>query len=46
MVHNNMSLWEDYCEGLKDFSFPVFHVIGNHDHIQNARERRFGRGGI
>ena len=36
MVHNNMSLWEDYCEGLKDFSFPVFHVIGNHDHIQNA----------
>lgn len=24
MVHNNMSLWEDYCEGLKDFSFPCF----------------------
>ena len=36
MVHNNMSLWEDYCNGIKDFSFPVFHVIGNHDHIQNA----------
>ena len=45
MVHNNMSLWEDYCEGLKDFSFPVFHVIGNHDHSECC-ERRFGRGGI
>lgn len=36
MVHNNMALWEDYCAGIKDFTFPVFHVIGNHDHIQNA----------
>ncbi len=36
MIHNNMSLWTDYCNGIKDFTFPVFHVIGNHDHIQNV----------
>ncbi len=36
MVHNNMALWKDYCDGIKDFTFPVFHVIGNHDHIQNC----------
>lgn len=37
MVHNNMNLWETYCSGIGDFDFPVFHVIGNHDHIQNVK---------
>lgn len=36
MVHNDMSMWNDYCAGIKNFNFPVFHVIGNHDHIQNV----------
>lgn len=37
MVHNKMDLWEEYCAGIEDFTFPVFHTIGNHDHIQKAK---------
>lgn len=36
MVHDNMNLWPQYLNGLKDFTFPVFHAIGNHDHIQTV----------
>lgn len=36
LVHNDMSLYPEYCAGIADFDFPVFHVIGNHDHVQNV----------
>lgn len=40
LVHNNMDLFPTYCEGIADFDFPVFNVIGNHDHIQNVATDR------
>lgn len=36
LVHNDMSLYPEYCKGIADFDFPVFNVIGNHDHVQNV----------
>ena len=36
LVHNDMSLYPTYCAGIADFDFPVFNVIGNHDHVQNV----------
>ena len=36
IVHNNMSLYKDYCDRLSTLDFPTFHVIGNHDHDQTA----------
>ena len=35
-----MSLYPTYCAGIADFDFPVFSVIGNHDHVQNAATDR------
>ena len=40
LVHNDMSLYPTYCAGIADFDFPVFSVIGNHDHVQNAATDR------
>lgn len=36
LVHNDMSLYPTYCAGIADFDFPVFSVIGNHDHDQTT----------
>ena len=40
LVHNDMSLYPTYCAGIADFDFPVFSVIGNHDHVQNVATDR------
>lgn len=40
LVHNDMSLYPTYCAGIADFDFPVFNVIGNHDHVQNVATDR------
>lgn len=42
LVHNDMSLYPTYCAGIADFDFPVFNVIGNHDHVQNVGDRPRG----
>ena len=40
LIHNSMSLYPIYCEGIADFDFPMFNVIGNHDHIQDVATDR------
>ena len=40
LVHNDMSLYPTYCAGIADFDFPVFNVIGNHDHVQDVATDR------
>ena len=40
LVHNNMSYYPIYCDGIADFDFPMFNVIGNHDHIQDVATDR------
>lgn len=36
LVHNDMTLYPTYCAGIAGLDFPVFNVIGNHDHVQNV----------
>jgi len=36
MVHNDMDMYSEYCNGLKALSYPTFHIIGNHDHRQDV----------
>lgn len=32
IVHENMSLFTNYCNGLKKMNIPFYNVIGNHDY--------------
>lgn len=32
IVHENMSLYEHYVDGISGFGFPVYTVMGNHDY--------------
>ena len=36
IVHENMSLFKNYIDGVKTFNFQMFNVIGNHDHDYSA----------
>ena len=36
VVHENMTLYDDYLSGMKTLGFPMFNVIGNHDNDPNA----------
>lgn len=31
LVHENMSLYDNYIVGLKSLGFPMFNILGNHD---------------
>ena len=35
IVHENMSLYQDYASALSRMSLPMFNVIGNHDYNLN-----------
>ena len=43
LVHENMSLFQNYVEGLKTLGFPMFNVIGNHDNDKTASNDTEGR---
>ena len=36
IVHENMSLYGRYADGLAKLSYPTYNIIGNHDHNPNA----------
>ena len=38
IVHENMSLYEDYCKSLAKLDFPFYNVIGNHDNDPKAAD--------
>lgn len=38
IVHENMSLYEDYCNSLSELKWPVYNVIGNHDNDPSASD--------
>ncbi len=49
MVHDDMTgthdggtLWQHYTTGISGFTFPVFHVIGNHEHPNTAASEAEG----
>ncbi len=49
MVHDDMTgthdggtLWQHYLAGISGFTFPVFHVIGNHEHPNTAASEAEG----
>ena len=43
IVHENMSLYANYVEGIKNIGFPMFNVIGNHDNDSKAANDSEGR---
>ena len=36
LIHEDANMWEIYRSGVKTLSFPMFGVIGNHDHDTKA----------
>ena len=38
IVHEDMSLFDDYISGVSSIDCPMFNVIGNHDHDKNASD--------
>lgn len=38
IVHENMTLYEDYCKSIANLDFPFYSVIGNHDNDPNASD--------
>ena len=36
IVHEDMSLYSNYVDGMATLNFPMFNVIGNHDHDLSA----------
>lgn len=36
LIHEDANMWEIYRSGVKTLSFPIFGVIGNHDHDTKA----------
>ena len=43
IVHENMSLFENYVTGLKTLGFPMFNILGNHDNDPSATNDTDGR---
>ena len=43
IVHENMSLYNNYVEGLKTLGFPMFNILGNHDNDPNSADDTSGR---
>ena len=43
IVHENMSLFDNYVAGLKTLGFPMFNIIGNHDNDASAKNDVEGR---
>ena len=43
IVHENMSLFDNYIAGLKTLGFPMFNIIGNHDNDSTAKTDVEGR---
>ena len=43
IVHENMSLFENYVAGLKTLGFPMFNILGNHDNDKTAANDVEGR---
>ena len=43
IVHENMSLYDNYIAGLKTLGFPMFNVLGNHDNDATATTDVEGR---
>ena len=37
IVHENMSLYDNYIAGLKSLGFPMFNVLGNHDNDTKSK---------
>jgi len=38
VVHEDMSLYTNYCSGLSTLSYPTYNVIGNHDNDPEAAD--------
>lgn len=36
LTHEDVNMWEVYCGGVASLRFPMFGVIGNHDHNTKA----------
>ena len=43
IVHENMSLYDNYIAGLSTLGFPMFNVLGNHDNDPNSTTDVEGR---
>jgi len=43
IVHENMSLYDNYLAGLSTLGFPMFNVLGNHDNDKTAKTDVEGR---
>ena len=43
IVHENMSLYDNYIAGLKTLGFPMFNILGNHDNDATATTDVEGR---
>ncbi len=43
IVHENMSLYTNYLDGLQSLGFPMFNIIGNHDNDPTAANDTEGR---
>ena len=43
IVHENMSLYSNYVDGIKTLGFPMFNIIGNHDNDPSATNDTEGR---
>ena len=43
IVHENMSLYDNYVTGLKSLGFPMFNILGNHDNDPKAANDTEGR---
>ena len=42
IVHENMSLYDNYIAGLKTLGFPMFNVLGNHDNDTKSKNDEEG----
>ena len=43
LVHENMSLYQNYVAGLSTLGFPMFNVLGNHDNDPKSADDTEGR---
>ena len=43
LVHENMSLYDNYIAGLKSLGFPMFNILGNHDNDPKSSTDAAGR---
>ena len=43
LIHENMSLYDEYVASLKTLGFPMFNILGNHDNDPSAKTDTDGR---